>query len=160
MNFAFSGGLVPGMELMNKKEDSSWDGGDPGLNYRFLSVPEDNENNYTSKQLEENGFLGGLFPCRRACKEKLGGKGFGFRDCLRECRGKGLRKSQLKTKDLEIQQQLIQSLSQNSDSGARTGEEEGGEGNSKMFILIIVAAILVIGICLAIYFLTRKKEGE
>lgn len=157
MNFAFSGGLVPGMELMNKKEDSSWDGGDPGLNYRFQSVPEDNENNYTSKQLEENGFLDGLFPCRKACKEKLGGRGFGFRDCLRECKGKGLSKSQLKTKDLEIQQQLAQSLSQDSGAGARTGEEEGG---SKTFIIIIVAAIAVIGIGLAIYFLTRKKEGE
>jgi hypothetical protein len=155
MNFAFSGGLVPGMELMNKKEDSSWDGGDPGLNYRFQSVPEDNENNYTSKQLDESSF--DLFPCRKDCKEKLGGRGFGFRDCLRECKGKGLSKSQLKTKDLEIQQQLAQSLSQDSGAGAKTGEEEGG---SKTFIIIIVAAIAVIGIGLAIYFLTRKKEGE
>lgn len=155
MNFAFSGGLVPGMELMNKKEDSSWDGGDPGLNYRFQSVPEDNENNYTAKQLDESSF--DLFPCRKACKEKLGGKGFGFRDCLRECRGKGLSKSQLKTKDLEIQQQLAQSLAQNSGDTSRTGEEEGG---SKTFIIIIVAAVAIIGIGLAIYFLSRKKEGE
>lgn len=156
MNFAFSGGLVPGMELMNRKEDSSWDGGDPGLNYRFQSVPEDNENNYTSKQLDESDF--DLFPCRKQCKEKLGGKGFGFRDCLRECRGKGLSKSQLKTKDLEVQQQLIQAMNQDSGAGARTGEEEGG--GSKASIIIVIAAIAVIGIGLAIYFLTRKKEGQ
>jgi len=159
MNFAFSGGLVPGMGLMNsRKEDSSWDGGDPGLNYRFQSVPEDNENNYTAKQLDESGFLEGLFSCRAACKEKLGGKGFGFRDCLRECRGKGLSKSQLKTKDLEIQQQLVQGFSQGSNSGARTGEDESG--SSKTYIFIIIAAIFVIGIAFAIYFLTRKKEGD
>lgn len=154
MNFAFSGGFVPNMGDNYKKQESSWDGGDPGLNYRFQSVPEDNENNYTANQLDESSF--DLFPCRKACKEKLGGKGFGFRDCLRECRGKGLSKSQLKTKDLEVQQQLVQSLSQDSGAGARTGEES----NSKMYILITVAAIVVIGIGLAIYFLSRKKDGE
>ncbi len=163
-NFAFSGSLVPVMNEYTKKE-SSFDGGDAGLNYRFLSVPEGNENNYTDNQLvSESDFalFDKVFPCRAACKEKLGGKGFGFRDCLRECRGKGPKKSVLKAKDLEIQQQMANALSQQ--AAASNREKEGGDdtssSGSKTFIWIILAIIILAAIGFGVYFLTRKKESE
>lgn len=155
--FAFSAGMVPGMMgRSNRQENSSFSGGDLGLNYRFLSVPEDNENNYSGSQLEEADFS--LFPCRKACKEKLGGKGFGFRDCLRECRGKGKRKSVLKTQELELQNKTVDALKQGGSDTSREMEDSGS--GSKSFIWIIVSLVILAAIGFAIYFLTRKKEGQ
>lgn len=157
MNFAFAAGPVPGMG------ESSFSGGDPGLNYRFLNIPESNENNYSSKDRmpsppsmntsEEADFS--LFPCREECKQKLGGKGFGFRDCVRECKGKGARKSVLKTRDLALQEKAVTSLS---DSGSESSREMAQEeGSSKKTMWIIVGSIILVGIGIGIYFLTRKK---
>lgn len=153
--FAYSAGLVPGMG-----NESGFSGGDPGLNYRFLNIPESNENNYSSKDKmppapkfsEEADFS--LFPCRKECKEKLGGKGFGFRDCIRECKGKGPRRSVLKGKDLEIQDKAVTSLGAD-DSVSREMQPEGG---SKKTMWIIIIAVVVVGIGVAAYFLMRKKS--
>lgn len=156
MNFAFAAGPVPGMG------ESSFSGGDPGLNYRFLNIPESNENNYSSKDRmpsppsmntsEEADFS--LFPCREECKQKLGGKGFGFRDCVRECKGKGARKSVLKTRDLALQEKAVSSLSESGTENAREMQEETGS-NKTMWI--IVGALVVVGLGVLTYFLVRKK---
>ena len=149
--FAYSGCMVPGMNSGNNLE-SNFQGGDPGLNYRFLNIPEDNENNYAGSQLldEEEGFT--LFPCRKACKEKLGGKGPGFRDCLRECRGKGPRKSKQAEIDAALQAQAIAALSSNP-SASRQGET----GGSKTWIWIVLGVVVLIGVGVGVYFLARKK---
>lgn len=150
--FAYSGCMVPGMNSGNNLE-SNFQGGDPGLNYRFLNIPEDNENNYAGSQLlnEEEGFT--LFPCRKACKEELGGKGPGFRDCLRRCRGKGPTKSKQAEMDAALQAQAIAALSSNPSAS----REQNDDGGSKTIIWIIVSIIVLFGIGLGVYFLTRKK---
>ena len=149
--FAYSGCMVPGMTSGNEYSESNFQGGDPGLNYRFLNIPEDNENNYAGSQLlnEEEGFT--LFPCRKACKEKLGGKGPGFRDCLRECRGKGPRKSKQAEMDAAIQAQAVAALSANDTS------RQGESGGSKTWIWIVLGVVVLIGVGVGIYFLARKK---
>jgi hypothetical protein len=151
--FVYSGGLVPGMG----NNEPGFSGGDPGLNYRFLNIPESNENNYSKDRMPEAPMYSeeadfSLFPCRKECKEKLGGKGFGFRDCIRTCKGKGPRKSILKGKDLDIQDKAVTSLSAD-DSVSREMQQEGG--NKTMWI--IIGSLVVVGIAIAIYFLTRKK---
>jgi LPXTG-motif cell wall-anchored protein len=154
--FVYSGELVPGMG----NRESSYSGGDAGLNYRFLNVPESNENNYSSKdrmpdppkRFEEEADFS-LFPCREQCKKELGGKGFGFRDCIRECKGKGPRKSVLKGKDLAIQENAVKALSD--DDTQRTAQEE--QTGSKKTMWIIIGSLVVVGIAIAVYFLTRKK---
>ncbi len=166
--FVYSGGLVPNMgrntyQGMSDMVQSSYNGGDPGLNYRFLSVPEDNENNYSGYDVikdelnEEANFT--LFPCRKQCKEELGGKGAGFRECLRACRGKGLSKSQIKTKDLELQEKAVAALTQPNQSGdsSRISDETG---KTKKTVLIISGVILLVGIIVAVILLTRKKAEE
>lgn len=151
--FVYSGGLVPGMESYSNVDinDLSFDGGDPGLNYRFLSVPEYNENNYTANQVlgDEENFT--LFPCRKSCKEKLGGTGAGFRDCLRECRGKGPRKSKQAEIDAELQAKAIAALSQDGSTSRQ------GQGGSKTWIWILIGILALIGVGVGIYFLARKK---
>jgi len=149
--FAYSGCMVPGMTSGNDYRESNYQGGDPGLNYRFLNIPEDNENNYAGSQLlnEEENFT--LFPCRKACKEKLGGKGPGFRDCLRECRGKGPRKSKQAEMDAAIQAQAVAALSANDTS------RQGEAGGSKTWIWIVLGVVVLIGVGVGIYFLARKK---
>jgi LPXTG-motif cell wall-anchored protein len=148
--FAYSGCMVPGMTSGNDYRESNFQGGDPGLNYRFYES-EDNENNYAGSQLlnEEEGFT--LFPCRKSCKEKLGGKGPGFRDCLRECRGKGPRKSKQAAMDAALQAQAIAALSAN--DTARQKET----GGSKTLIWIVLGVVVLIGVGVGIYFLARKK---
>lgn len=151
--FAYSGCMVPGMTSGNDYSQSNFQGGDPGLNYRFLNIPEDNENNYAGNQLldDEENFT--LFPCRKSCKEKLGGKGPGFRDCLRECRGKGPTKSKQAQIDAEIQAKAVASLTEQ-DSSSSSKKDGGG---SKTIIWVVLGLIVLIGVGVGIYFLARKK---
>ena len=155
--FVYGGTMVPGMSTGNDYLESNYQGGDPGLNYRFLNIPEDNENNYSGNQLEESALFDGLkqrlFPCRQACKEELGGKGPGFRDCLRKCRGKGPSKARQAEIDAALQAQAIAALS-SSPSASREQDDDGG---SKTIIWIIVSIVVLFGIGLGIYFLNRKK---
>ena len=158
--FAYSGCMVPGMTSGNDYRESNFQGGDPGLNYRFLNIPEDNENNYTGMDLEESAMFEGLkaklFPCRQSCKEELGGKGPGFRDCLRKCRGKGPTKSKQAEIDAEIQAKAVAALTAQDSS---TSKESGG-GNSKTWIWITLGVVVLIAIGVGIYFLMRKKAEQ
>lgn len=150
-NFVYGGQLVP---LMG---ENSYDGGNPGLNYRFWN--EQADSGYASDSdaeiLEEAAFLN-LFPCRKHCKETVG-KGPNFRNCLRECRGKGPKKSVIAAKEAETQSQLASALSKMSSEPTDTGASSGGGSKTIIWVIVSVVALLIIG--LLIFFLMRKKAA-
>ena len=74
-----------------------------------------------------------------------------LRDCIRACKGKGLRKSALKTKEAETQQQLAEALTRMADPG----QEPEKKSNVMIWVVVGFMALVIIG--LLIYFLTRKK---
>ena len=164
--FAFAGGLVPisGNELPNLRarnrytgNELNFKGGDPGLNYRFWNQAE---NGYASSDMaddtevlaEEAAFLGleNLFACRKQCKKDLGGAS-SLRLCIRACKGKGLTSSAQKTKDLDIQEKMAESLRQMS------VPEPTVPAKSNTVLWVVLGVVAVIIIALVIYFMTRKK---
>ena len=166
--FVFGGGFVPGLGesgyagMTNKKgNESRWDGGNPGLNYRFWDMAEDS--GYKGKEVagddkeaenEEAAFLDNLFACRRQCKGDLGGAS-SLRTCIRACKGKGPKASAIKGLEAQTQAQMAASLAKMSEPDADQASRTAG-GSSKT-IWIIVGIVGVIGIAVLIYFLTRKK---
>jgi len=168
--FAFAGGLVPmgGNELPNFKiknrytgNELNFRGGDPGLQYRFWNQAE---NGYASSDIdradaeiiaEEAAFLGleNLFACRKQCKKDLGGAS-SLRNCIRDCKGKGLTKSALKTKEAETEAIMAQSLSKLTANDSAVSE---AASKSKTMLWVIVGIVVLIIISLVIYFMTRKK---
>ena len=167
--FAYAGGFVPGLGdsgYGNVKSpwESRWDGGDPGLNYRFW----DRENGYKGSEIdsadddeiesEEAAFLDGLFACRRQCKKDKGGYP-SLRTCIRACKGKGPKKSALKGMEAEANLKMADALAKMSQPDAPDQQEQAAKssGSSKTMIWIIVGIVAVIGIAVLIYFLTRKK---
>ncbi len=103
-------------------------------------------------QNEENDFS--LFPCRKACKDKVG-KGAEFRNCLRECRGKGPKKSALRGMDSETDAELAEALKQASSDDSSSARTSGGSGNTIMWIVIAVLILGIIGF--GIYLMKKKK---
>lgn len=163
--FVYSGEMVPleGNSLPNLKAinrftgkpmvDSNYSGGDPGLQYRFWNQQEDSYSASDINQMEEEAFLGleNIFACRKQCKVDLGGHS-SLRDCIRACKGKGLKKSALKTKEAETQEKLAEAMSK-----MAAPEEPQQKSNVMMWVVIGFMALVIIG--LLIYFLTRKKEA-
>ena len=110
---------------------------------------------YNGSMMDESEFA--LFPCRKECKEKLGGeKGQAFRECLRECRGKGPKKSKLKGLEAQTDAQMaaaLQQISQPTDDDSSRMADAGGKKT-----LYIVLAVVVLGIIgLSVWLLTKKK---
>lgn len=109
---------------------------------------------YNGSMMDESDWT--MFPCRKECKEKLGGeKGQAFKECLRECRGKGPKKSKLKgiqvQTDAEMDR-LFQQISQ------PTGDDSARMADSGKKTLYIVLGVVVLGIIgLSIWLLTKKK---
>jgi hypothetical protein len=171
--FVFAGSPVPNMDSSNfgnlniknrytgRSLENNFDGGDPGLQYRFFNMADNgyDTGSGTDKydDLEASEFLGNLFPCRRDCKEKLGGKGEGFRDCLRQCRGKGLRKSALATKDSDTQAQIAEALKKMADSDAAESSQRQAEGGTKTILWVVLGIVFVAIIIAVIYFINKNK---
>jgi hypothetical protein len=175
MEFVFTGdiptmGRIAGLKATNRVTgkqfggETNFDGGDAGLQYRFWNQAE---NGYKGSSIsnseldsaddeisaEEAAFLGleNLFACRRQCKGDLGGAS-SLRQCIRNCKGKGLKNSALKTKDLEIQQQMAEALKT---AAAPAPEPETKKTNTVLWVVLSVVVLVII--ILLIYFLTRKK---
>lgn len=156
-NFVYGGQLVP---LMG---ETNYDGGNAWLNYRFWNQQADS--GYAGSDvsanegalLEEAAFLDNLFPCRKSCKEKVG-KGPDFRNCLRECRGKGPKKSVIAAKEAETQAQLAAALTKMASEPDSSAARTSGAG-SKTIIWVIVGVLGLAIIGVLIYFLTRKKAA-
>lgn len=168
MNFVFTGniptmGNISGLKATNRitgKQfggETNFNGGDPWLQYRFWNQAE---NGYNGSELgsddaeivaEEEAFLGleNLFRCRKECKADLGGAS-NLRDCIRTCKGKGLRGSALKTKEAETADKVAESLK-------LMAQPEQPAKSSSTMVWVIVGIVAVIGISLLIYFLTRNK---
>jgi hypothetical protein len=165
--FVYSGQEVPGMgnSPYSNFNPSKWneadfmsnfDGGDNGLNYRFFDQAE---NGYTGKDIveEEAAFLDNLFACRRQCKGDLGGAS-SLRNCIRDCKGKGPRKSALKGKEADTNAQMAAALTAlASDGGNASAARKSESGGSSKTIWIVVGIVVVIAIAVGIYFLTRNK---
>lgn len=173
MEFVFTGdiptmGRIPGLKATNRVTgkqfggEANFDGGDPGLQYRFWNQAENgyNGSSISKSELtsaddeiaaEEAAFLGleNLFACRRQCKGDLGGAS-NLRQCIRNCKGKGLKNSALKTKDLEIQQQMAEAL-----KAAAAPAPEPKKTNTVLWVVLSIVVLVII--ILLIYFLTRKK---
>lgn len=135
--------------------ENNFDGGDPGLQYRFWDQQADS--GYSASDIneaEEQAFLGleNLFACRKQCKSDLGGAA-NLRDCIRSCKGKGLRKSALKTKEAQTQEELAKALTKMAEPGQEPAN--GGGKNVMLWVVVGFMALVIIG--LLIYFLTRKK---
>jgi hypothetical protein len=145
-----------------RKRESNFDGGDPGLQYRFWNMAEngyagsDIDNSDSEVLAEEAAFLGleNLFACRKQCKADQGGYP-SLRQCIRACKGKGPTQSALKAKDLEIQNKMAESLTQSNNAPPVAG----GSSKTTMLMWVIVSIVALIIIGLIIYFLTRKKEA-
>lgn len=106
----------------------------------------------------ESKFLSEIFDasgCRRSCKEKLGGKGAGFRQCVRECKGKGIKKSKLKEMEAKTDAELVESIKDISKQRTAQSQDE----NNKKYIWIIVSSILAILIIVGIVFIVRSKQN-
>lgn len=112
------------------------------------------EFSYTD-EMDESDFS--LFPCRKECKEKLGGeKGQGFKECLRECRGKGPKKSSLKGMQAQTDAQLAAALGQISQpTGDDSARMSAASGKKTMYIILGVVVVAIIGI--SVWLLTKKK---
>jgi hypothetical protein len=162
--FAFSGSLVPGLgpdgyngftarsRYDNKAigGEDNFNGGDPGLQYRFWNQAE---NGYKGSQIdggtpEEAAFLDNLFACRKQCKDDLGGAS-NLRDCIRNCKGKGLTKSALKTKEAETSAKMADALSKAAEP------EVAPKSNKTLWIVVGIVAVIIIA--LIIYFLRKKS---
>lgn len=158
------GNSFPNLKMKNRYTGSpvenNFDGGDPGLNYRFWNQQADS--GYAGVDVdemsEEAAFLDNLFPCRKHCKETVG-KGPNFKSCLRECRGKGLTKSALKTKEAETQAQLAAALSKMAETPTEDAAARTSSSSSKVIIWVVVGVLALAIIGVLIYFLTRKKEA-
>jgi hypothetical protein len=177
--FVFAGAPVPNMGSSNfgnlniknrytgKSLENNFDGGDPWLQYRFWNMAENGYNRSTDYDAydkidldasEEPQFLGNLFPCRRDCKEKLGGKGAGFRECLRQCRGKGDKKSVLATKDADTQAKIAEALNKMADADAADSQRQAGSSNTKTILWVVLGIVFVAIIIAIIYFINRNKS--
>lgn len=99
-----------------------------------------------------------LFPCRKECKEKLGGeKGQAFRECLRECRGKGPKKSKLREIQAQTDAEMAEALKQISQPTGNETARTGGSSNTTLYIILGVVAVAVIGI--SIWLLKKKSQA-
>jgi hypothetical protein len=105
--------------------------------------------------MDESDFT--LFPCRKECKQKLGGeKGQAFRECLRECRGKGPKKSALKGMQAESDAELAAALKQISQPTPEDAARMSADSGKKtMYIILGVVVVAIIGI--SVWLLTKKK---
>lgn len=105
--------------------------------------------------MDESDFT--LFPCRKECKEKLGGeKSQAFRECLRECRGKGAKKSKLKQQSAQTDADLAATLQQLSQpTGDDAARLSADSGKKTMYIILGVVVVAIIGI--SVWLLTKKK---
>jgi len=172
MNFAFqkfpNATSTPDFNSLNpwgKREvrtarESGFDGGDPGLQYRFWNQAEngysggsDTDRADAEVLAEEEAFLGleNLFACRKKCKKDQGGFS-SLRTCIRDCKGKGLKKSALKTKEAETADKMADALRL-----LAAPEQPVVVAKSNTMIWVVVGILAVIIISLIIYFLTRKK---
>lgn len=101
--------------------------------------------------LNENNFLDMMFgsACRKQCIKKLGGKGEGLKDCIRDCKGKGITKS--KARDIELAQaEKLQDILAKS----VTEKEEGT--NPAVWVLVIVVLLALVGGI--VYFMQQRKQ--
>ncbi len=169
--FVFSGdiptmGKSYGLKAFDRRNgerlggENGFDGGDAGLQYRFFNQAE---NNYSGSDIdkadseilaEEAAFLGleNLFACRKQCKGDLGGAS-SLRQCIRNCKGKGLTKSALKTEDQKTQSKMAETL-----QILAAAPQQQPVAKSNTMLWVIVGIVVVIIVALIIYFATKKNE--
>lgn len=101
--------------------------------------------------INENHFLDMLFgsACRKQCIKKLGNKGEGLKDCIRECKGKGVTKSKARDIELAQQEKLSQILSES------VSEKESGTSPMVWVLAIVVMLALFGGV---FYFMKQQKQ--
>lgn len=124
------------------------------LEFAATTLPTITESNFSYSDEDdyndESDFS--LFPCRKECKEKLGGKGSGFKDCVRECKGKGAKKSVLKEREADQQAKMTDLLGK-----VLQQDEPETAGKSNTMIWVVVGVVLVIVIIGAVLMLRKKK---
>lgn len=108
----------------------------------------------------ESGFWPFDAACRRDCKEKLGGKGMGFRDCLRECRGgKRFQKQKEKQDQTELLAKILETSQNTTVGGGSTLRTEEETGGSKTWIWVtIIAVVFLAAMAGLIIYVKRKKK--
>jgi hypothetical protein len=102
--------------------------------------------------IDDSHFLDMLFgsACRKQCIKKQGGKGAGLKDCIRECKGKGITKS--KAKEIELAQQAnIQEILAKS-----LKDDDAPKSNVGVWIVV---AIMVIALFGGIVFMMNRKKA-
>ena len=117
-----------------------------------------NSSRKKDKELEEaeSKFLSAIFDptgCRASCKEKLGGKGEGFKACLRECKGKGISKSKLKEMEAQTDATIAESLK--NISNQRTSQEQ----DKNKYVWIIASSIAILLIIIGGFFIFKSQEN-
>jgi type IV secretory pathway component VirB8 len=73
---------------------------------------------------------------------------------VRECKGKGIKKSKLKEMEAKTDAELVESIKDISKQRTAQSQDE----NNKKYIWIIVSSILAILIIVAIVFLVKEKR--
>lgn len=120
-----------------------------GLSSAYAQVPPQQRPGVAP--INENHFLDMLFgsACRKQCIKKLGGKGEGLKDCIRDCKGKGVTKSKARDIELAQQEKLSQILSES------VTEKESGT-NPLVWVLVVVVMLALFGS--VFYFMRQQKQ--
>lgn len=144
--------MIVGPMASQAPDNGGYSGGDIGLNYLLPKPqpwPVDNSVPTGSMfQPEEMGFLDNIFPCLNECK---GTSGTERKTCLRDCRGKGLTKSQLATQDSDTNAKIAASLD------AMAKQAPPSEASSNTWLWVGLIAFVLVMVIVTIILVMRKN---
>jgi hypothetical protein len=143
-----NGYAMTGTPFCSTLNESTYSGGNYGLNYGMpmpAAMPVDFGGRY-GVQPDEDNFLDNLFPCQNEC---AGTTGADRKACLRDCRGKGMTKSQIKTTEAQTDAKLAEAM-----AALAKQPTTSSSGNTVLWIAVIVFVLALVGFL--IWFFMRK----